>query len=163
MSVQTIISHLSKLIDLHHSLLKVSKKKTEVLKEGKIDDLQALLTQEQKHVQAVNQIEQKRIEAVEDWANANKLNPADITVSVIIEQYTEGNDKETLEKNTVELAEILMELRRQEDLNKQLTEQSLQFVQLSLDMIQPRIENFNYGNQQHQSTAPKRSVFDSKA
>ncbi len=74
MSVQTIINHLRKLIELHDSLVHVSRQKTDVLKEGKMDQLQELLKNEQKHVQAINQIEQKRLEAVQAWADENKSN-----------------------------------------------------------------------------------------
>ncbi|MGP4040733.1 flagellar protein FlgN [Gracilibacillus sp. D59] len=165
MSVQPIIQHLNKLIELHDSLLHVSMQKTELLKENKIDDLQKLLVTEQKHVQAINQIEQKRIDAVATWAQANSLDTASVTVSAIIEDYATGADQKSLEEVTLKLAEKLVELRRQEDLNKQLTQQSLQFVQLSLDMMQPSMKNMNYGKskQQPQSSGPKRSVFDSKA
>ncbi|GAE95065.1 hypothetical protein JCM21714_4273 [Gracilibacillus boraciitolerans JCM 21714] len=165
MSVQNIIKHLTKLIELHDSLLQVSQNKTEILKDNKIDALQKLLVQEQKHVQAINQIEQKRIDAVANWANENNLDPKAITVSTIIEDYTTGADQQQLEQVTLKLAEQLMDIRRQEDLNKQLTKQSLQFVQLSLDMMQPSIKNINYGKSKNQSepTASKRSAFDSKA
>ncbi|MGN8647384.1 flagellar protein FlgN [Gracilibacillus sp. HCP3S3_G5_1] len=165
MSVQHIIQHLNKLIELHDSFLHVSKQKTEILKEGNTNALQSLLIKEQKHVQAINQIEKKRIDAVANWATDKNLDPETVTVSTIIEEYTTGADQQQLEEVTLRLAELLMELRRQEDLNKQLTQQSLQFVQLSIDMMQPSIKNMNYGNTQHQSkpSAPKRSVFDSKA
>ncbi|SFM23816.1 FlgN protein [Gracilibacillus orientalis] len=165
MSVQPIIQHLNKLIELHDSLLRISKQKTEILKEGNTDALQKLMTKEQKHVQAINQIEQKRIDAVASWATKQNLDQKTVTVSTIIEEYTTGADQQQLEQVTLTLAEQLVELRRQEDLNKQLTQQSLQFVQLSLDMMQPSMKNMTYGNAKHQSkpSAPRRSVFDSKA
>ncbi|SHM96803.1 flagellar protein FlgN [Gracilibacillus kekensis] len=165
MSVQNIIKHLTKLIELHDSLLQVSRNKTEILKENKIDALQKLLVQEQKHVKAINQIEQKRIEAVASWANENNLDPEAITVSSIIEDFTTGTDQQELEKVTLKLAEQLMELRMQEDLNKQLTQQSMQFVQITLDMMQPSMKNINYGKSKQQSAdaVSKRSAFDSRA
>ena len=165
MSVQLIIKQLNKMIELHGSLLQVSKQKTEILKEGDMDQLQELLKKEQTHVKAVNQLEQKRVEAVQEWATRHNLHPATITVTTIIEEYTTGADQQQLEDVTLRLAELLMELRRQEDLNKQLTEQSLQFVNLSLDMVQPSIKNMNYGknNQTAKNQTPNRSVFDSKA
>ncbi|MFC4403528.1 flagellar protein FlgN [Gracilibacillus xinjiangensis] len=164
MSVQLIIQLLEKMTKLHASLLDISKQKTELLKEGKIDALRALMNKEQKHVQAINQTEQKRIDAVADWANANRLDPG-ISVSEIIEEHATGDEQKALEDVTLRLAELLMELRRQEDLNRQLTAQSLQFVQLSLDMVQPSLKNYNYGNKTNQSQPQrsKRSVFDSKA
>ncbi|SER40852.1 FlgN protein [Gracilibacillus ureilyticus] len=164
MSVQIIIEFLEKMTKLHASLLDISKQKTELLKDGKIDELRTLMNKEQRHVQAINQTEQKRIDAVADWAKANGVEPG-ISVSAIIEEHATGDNQKALEDVTLRLAEQLMELRRQEDLNRQLTTQSLQFVQLSLDMVQPSLKNYNYGNKTNQSQPqrPKRSVFDSKA
>ncbi|UOQ48309.1 flagellar protein FlgN [Gracilibacillus caseinilyticus] len=164
MSVQHIIKHLNKLIELHDSLLHLSEHKTELLKSNKMEELQKLLVTEQKHVQAINQIEKRRIDAVAEWAVAHQLEPAAVHVTAIIEHYTTGADQEQLQEVTLQLAERLVALRRQEELNKQLTKQSLQFVQLTLDMIQPSIRNINYGqSKQAQAQTSKRSVFDSKA
>ncbi len=165
MSVQTIVSFLEKLTQLHESLLEISHLKTEKLKDGEIDNLQELIKQEQKHVQAINQVELKRIGAVEAWAKSHQLNPNETTVSMMIESYVEGTEKDKLEKVTLKLAEVLVTLRAQEELNRQLTEQSLQFVRFSIDMIQPSIKNINYGNTKKSATdqSTNRSVFDSKA
>ncbi|RCW74729.1 flagellar protein FlgN [Saliterribacillus persicus] len=165
MSVQTIVSFLDKLTQLHESLLEISHLKTEKLKAGEIDSLQELIKQEQKHVQAINQVELKRIEAVEGWAKSHQLNPNEMTVSMMIESHVEGTEKDKLEKVTLKLAEVLVTLRAQEELNRQLTEQSLQFVRFSIDMIQPSIKNINYGNTKKSATdqSTNRSVFDSKA
>ncbi|UOQ85168.1 flagellar protein FlgN [Gracilibacillus salinarum] len=164
MSVQPIIKHLNKLIELHDSLLHLSEHKTELLKANKMEELQKLLVTEQKHVQAINQIEQRRIDAVADWAVTHQLEPAAVNVTAIIEHYTTGADQGQLQEVTLQLAERLVALRRQEELNKQLTKQSLQFVQLTLDMIQPSLKNLNYGqSNQTKPSAPRRSMFDSKA
>ncbi|WP_066192263.1 MULTISPECIES: flagellar protein FlgN [Gracilibacillus] len=161
MPVQTIIKQLNKLIELHDSLIGISKQKTEIVKAGDTQSLQNLLIREQKHVQAINQIEERRIASVQAWAAAENMDPKTVTVADIIEEHAQGVEKIQLEEVTVALASQLMELRRQEDLNKQLIQQSLQFIQLSLDMMQPSITNMNYGNTTQ--SGPKRSVFDSKA
>ncbi|GAB2545209.1 flagellar protein FlgN [Gracilibacillus alcaliphilus] len=166
MAIEKIIKQLNALIELHHSLLEISTNKTEIIKSGKIEELQQLLVKEQKHVQAITQMEERRIEAVRAWAEARQLDPEQITVTTIIEEYASGVEKKQLETVTVALAGLLMELRQQEDLNQQLTQQSLQFVQLSLNMLQPSINQLNYGNtaQSKNANTPKqRSVFDSKA
>lgn len=165
MSVQPIIDHLHTLTELHASLLQLSVQKTELLKDGEMDALRELLNKEQKHVQALNQIEQRRLDAVATWAKQHNLDST-ITVSEMIEHHTTGAEREQLERVTLRLAELVVELRHQEDLNRQLTKQSLQFVQLSLDMMQPSMKTINYSNKQTSTstqTPPKRSVFDSKA
>ncbi|MBM7570247.1 flagellar protein FlgN [Aquibacillus albus] len=162
MSVKPIVEALDKLTQLHQSLLKLSKDKTESLKKGSIDQLQALLVQERKHVQAINQLEEKRMKLVENWAITNQLDPAAINVSSMLEILKQDSDKELLKNATTQLAEIMVELKQQEKLNQELTQQSLQFVQLTMDMISPTLRNMNYGNSAKQQSN-NRSVFDSKA
>ncbi|GAA0285689.1 flagellar biosynthesis/type III secretory pathway chaperone [Gracilibacillus halotolerans] len=165
MTVQTIITLLNQLVELHKRLLAVSKEKTDILKEGDFDSLQELLKKEQALVKNITQVEQKRMKELERWSMDKGLNFEEITVTTLIETYIEGSEKDDLEKVTLELANILHELRSQEDLNKQLTEQSMQFVQLSLNMMAPRpMNNMNYGNKPQQPPSTyKQSIFDSKA
>lgn len=56
---------------------------------------------------------------------------------------------------------VLSDLKQQEALNAELIQQSMQFIHLSLNTLEPSIQSMNYGNQRQE--APKRSLFDSKA
>ncbi|MDC3416125.1 flagellar protein FlgN [Aquibacillus salsiterrae] len=163
MSVQAIVDTLTKITQLHHSLLSVSQTKTEVLKEGDTAKLQTLLVQERKHVQAIEQLELKRIDLVKAWATANKQDTDTTTVSAMLDVLTDGHEKELLEQATVGLVDVLVSLRSQEQLNHELTQQSLQYIELSLNMLSPSLKHLNYNNQSTQTTVPNRSLFDSKA
>lgn len=165
MTVQPIIKLLKQLIELHQRLLTVSNEKTDILKKGDFDSLRELLKKEQALVKNITQVEQKRMTELERWSTEKGLHVKDITVTTIIENHIEGPEKEELEKVTLELANTLHALRSQEDLNKQLTEQSMQFIQLSLNMMTPpQINNLNYGNKPQQAPSNyKQSIFDSKA
>ncbi|WP_226037125.1 flagellar protein FlgN [Aquibacillus saliphilus] len=165
MSVQAIVEALTKMTQLHASLLTISTSKTESLKTGDINQLQELLSQERKHVQAINQLEKKRMDMINSWSEARQLDPTAMTVSVMLENHLDGSEKESLEQITTTLAETIVQLKQQEQLNKELTQQSLQFIQLSMDMIAPTIKSINYGNKQDKQAdqLTKRSVFDSKA
>ncbi|WP_117148967.1 MULTISPECIES: flagellar protein FlgN [Paraliobacillus] len=165
MSMQEINASLQQLLELHQSLYSISKSKTDVLKDGDTDELQQLLKKEKKHVQAVNQIEKRRLEQVSAWATSNQLDLEEPNVTSLLEVVEDTTEKQQLEDITTQLAEVLVNLKQQEQLNQQLTHQSLQFVQLSMNMIAPTIQSFNYGNQNklNSDKETKRSVFDSKA
>ncbi|MDL4839217.1 flagellar protein FlgN [Aquibacillus rhizosphaerae] len=165
MSVQPIVEILTNMTQLHESLLTISKSKTDALKKGNMELLQDLLVQERKHAKAINQLEEKRIEMIGVWSEAQGLDATTTTVSVMLDNHLQGSEKDSLEKVTTKLAQMLVQLKQQEQLNKDLTKQSLQFIQLSLDMIAPTIKNINYGNQAQKRAdqGTKRSVFDSKA
>lgn len=67
MTIDTMTILMNKLTQLHKSLLTVSQAKTEALKHNGIEEMQKLLQQERKHVQAVKQIEKQRAEAAAEW------------------------------------------------------------------------------------------------
>ncbi|MGM8215198.1 flagellar protein FlgN [Bacillaceae bacterium W0354] len=164
MSVKQIIEHLEKIYQLQKSLLSISKEKTELIKANKIEQFNELLMTERKHVQAIDQLEKKRIDATNDWFD--RVAPdAERTISGLIEHVTDEADRKQLEKLYEEMIYVLADLKQQEKLNLDLTQQSLQFIELSLDMFQPNsTKNMNY-NQPNSKQGKKSStsVFDSKA
>lgn len=161
MSIEIIIQSLQKLITVHESLLDLSKQKTEVVKEGSIDKFQQILSKERKFVQMLEKAEQNRQQVVEQWFVHQGHSLDNITITKMLDLLKDGEEKNNLETVTIELTNRLTELKQQEQLNQELIRQSMQFVQISLDMMQPTIKNMNYGNQNNDGT--KRSVFDSKA
>ncbi|MFB5282819.1 flagellar protein FlgN [Peribacillus sp. Hz7] len=157
MSAQPIIEALEQLIKLHKGFNKLASKKKNIIIEGDTDALTALLIDEQKYVKAISQIETKRQEAVQTFLkrpeNATTLNQ-------VIEE-AQPEEAETLQRLKIELLEEVTQLKEQNELNQQLLVQSLQFVNLSLDVLRPQDRNYNYGNEQ--APKPSISMFDSKA
>jgi len=159
-TIKPMIQVLTKLVDVHKSLLENARQKTEVVKEGSVEQLQMILVKERKYIQVLEQAEAEREKEVENLQQGHPLN--NTTITEILNHIPNNEDKKELENQTVALTEMITSLKQQEQLNQALIQQSLQFVQLSLDTMNPSIKNMNYGNKQETSTA-KRSVFDSKA
>ncbi|MBG9914333.1 flagellar protein FlgN [Bacillus sonorensis] len=160
MSVKRVIEELERLCVLHEHLLKLSEQKTEALKNNEIKDLSDIVTKEQKYVQAIEQTEQARIEATQDC-----IGKADTTISTCISE-AEGSEKTALEQLFERLSQLVARLKDVNDLNKQLTIQSLQFISLTFDMLFPNEGNANYGKPQEppkQGASSRLSLFDSKA
>jgi flagellar biosynthesis/type III secretory pathway chaperone len=159
MSAKKLIDTLEKLLTLHQSLLKLAEQKTDILKKGDMEGLNALLTNEQKHITAIQQVEEIRNEAVEVLLQGQDV---DKTISNCIE-FTNEPERTKLTQLKDQLTEVITELKERNQLNQQLINQSLQFVHLTLDMLAPQPASINYGPPK-QNTAPKRqSMFDSKA
>lgn len=157
-----IIKTLESLVSIHEALLVSSKEKTEIVKEGSVEKLQALLVQERKLVRKAEQVEKNRQAHVEAWYQARQLPLEDASVTNMLEQLDNEVDKSSLEQVTIKLTKVITNLKAQEKLNLALINQSMQFVQVSLDLLSPSLKNMNYGNQSNVE-APTRSVFDSKA
>lgn len=157
MSAQTIITVLEKLITLHKSLSQLADKKTTIIKEGNTDALTALLIEEQKHVKAITKLENEREQAVLTFMSGKKS-----TIDDVIEVASTA-EADTLRRLKEDLINEVMKLKQQNELNQQLLITSLQFVNLSLDLLHPHDRNYNYDKNNQESPKKMKSMFDSKA
>lgn len=167
MSIEPILTMLNNLEKMHMSLLRIANEKTELLKSGDMEGIDKLLKEEQSHLAAIMQIDQKRINAVKQYlTEQGSAVPAEPTMSQVIERTNEP-DKQVLAEARDRLLHAIHELKRQNELNQQMTYQSLQFVNLSLDMVRTRPENVNYSKNEVQGQSAgekaKLSSFDSQA
>ncbi|OIK11431.1 flagellar protein FlgN [Bacillus sp. MUM 13] len=163
MSAAHIITALQKLIKLHKSLNNLAQRKTDIIKEGDMDALSQLLMDEQKHIKAIELTENERERAVQGYLLKKGQELNIMTISDVIE-ISSDKEKALLEALKAQLLEEAHMLKEHNYLNQQLIYQSLQFVNLTLDMLRPRNQNFNYEKpvQQKHSQAST-GMFDSKA
>lgn len=166
MSTEAICSTLTKLERMHKSLLELAIKKTEIITVGNIEALNQMLKDEQAHVAAIDKLEQQRQKQVTDYLEAKGLASTDkATVADVIEAAEQQTEKDTLSAVRNRLLQIINDLKNQNDLNQKLVFQSLQFVNLTLDALQPRPEQINYSGNEVRGTnkVAKKSYFDSQA
>lgn len=164
MSVENILQALEKLQHLHKSLLELAYKKTEMIKNGDTDSLDQLLKDEQAHVAAISQLEQQRQSVVTDYLKAKGFAPVDNpTVAHVMENADTTEEREQLSAARNKLLLTVETLKHQNDLNQQLTFQSLQFVNLTLDMLKPKPDQINYSRSEIQGPSKDKTYFDSKA
>ncbi|HLR65659.1 flagellar protein FlgN [Virgibacillus alimentarius] len=163
MSVKAIIQVIENLIRLHDALLENAKQKTEAVKEGSLDKLQMVLIEERKYIQLLEQSESDRKAAIDHWFLQNNypLNNRP-TLTELLNLLSNQKEKNELERKSHLLKDLILLLKQQEQLNHALIQQSMQFVQLSLNVLNPSINNMNYGNKS-KKVSVKRTVFDSKA
>lgn len=162
MSVSNIVNALEDLVEIHHQLAKISEEKTTLIKEGRIDEFQQLILTERKRILTLEQAETKRQKAVEQWFYGQGRLNEEMTITNMLELITDEQDQTSLATVATQLTEAITSLKRQEQLNQELLEQSMQFVQMSLNMLSPSINQMNYGEKK-QSNQRNRSVFDSRA
>ncbi|RAK19924.1 FlgN protein [Anoxybacillus vitaminiphilus] len=159
MKFAELISLLEKQVKLHASLYQLALKKTEALKNHDINVLTALMKDEQKHVLAIQQLEDKRLRITEHLL---KDSEHERTITRCIELADEA-ERPKLEKLYEQLAELIINLKQANELNQQLTEQSLQFVYVTLDMLAPQTTPINYSSTSTYEEHADRSLFESKA
>ncbi|ALC86356.1 hypothetical protein AM499_11330 [Bacillus sp. FJAT-22090] len=164
MSIEKILQALTKLEMLHKSLLEIAYKKTEAIKTGDMDSLNQLLKDEQAHVAGISQLEQQRQLEVTDYLRAKGIAPIDNpTVAHVLENTNTNEEKEQLGAARNKLLLTLETLKYQNDLNQKLTLQSLQFVNLTLDILRPKPDQINYSKSEVRGPSKGKAYFDSEA
>ncbi|WP_416729633.1 flagellar protein FlgN [Fictibacillus sp. JL2B1089] len=152
METAHMTSLLERLLQSHTDLLTLGERKTEVLKSGDMKSLDVLLKEEDLQVKKLQQIEKERL-----------VKFANVTLVDFLEQVEEP-EKERLLNLQNRLIDIYDALKDRNQLNQGLLEQSLQYVNMSLSMMQPQSEPVTYNqtkkNPYHNHAA---SLFDSKA
>ncbi|KGR83790.1 flagellar protein FlgN [Lysinibacillus odysseyi] len=168
MSVSNIISILEKLEKMHKSLLELANKKTELIKANDMEQIDDMLKMEQAHVAAIDKLEQQRQVMVTDYLQAKGIAFTDIPTVAQVIDTADGPEREVLQEVRGRLVTLLADLKRQNDLNQKLVFQSLQFVNLTLDMMRPQQQQgstFNYSGAEirGESKVGKKSYYDSQA
>lgn len=169
MSIEKILETLEKQERMHRSLLELAHKKTDVLKANDMEQLSAILTTEQAHVAAIETLEQQRQQLVTEYFRAKGIQTADKpTVAQLIEAAT-TEEKPKLAATRERLLTVVDELKKANSLNQKIVIQSLQFVNFSLDMLQPQratqSNTFNYSGAEVRGdqTVGKKSYFNTEA
>lgn len=162
MSIKQILDVMDKLNMMHRSLLKLAYHKTEMLKTSNVDGIDETMKNEQSHVAAIAQLEQLRQKLVRDFFNERQIPTEDGTIAEILMQL-DGEQYDQLKDKRNELLLTIETLRQQNDLNQKLLFQSLQFVNLTLDLLRPQPDQINYGATAGTRKTTKKGQFDSMA
>jgi flagellar biosynthesis/type III secretory pathway chaperone len=153
-----LISILEAQAKLHESLYKLAQRKTEALKKNDIDALSTLMNEEQKHIFAIRQFEERRVR----WMEKMFPNEQHMTMTRCIELANE-KERGKLTELYGRLTETIAQLKQVNELNKQLLEQSLQFVSAMLDVVMPSAQPITYNETNQYEEPANRSIFESKA
>ena len=168
MSTEKILDTLTKLERMHRSLLELGTKKTDILKTNDMEQLTSILKTEQAHVAAIETLEQQRQAQVYDYLQAQGITNVDKpTVTQLIEVAT-AEEKPELAAIRDRLLHVVDELKEVNMLNQKLVMQSLQYINYSLDLLQPnraaQSNTFNYSGAEVRGTGSvgKKSYFNSE-
>lgn len=163
MTFEKVVQSLTKLVDTHQQLISLSEEKTEFIKAGKVEELQNKLLQERKLVLQLEQAEAERQKVISSWFEERGLTEEEKTITSMLAAIDDEEQQAELAAVTTELTEAVTTLKRSEHLNRELLEQSMQFVQMSLHLLNPSLEQMNYGENKQNQPNRDQSMFDSKA
>jgi len=166
MTINQIAEILERFIEIHTMLIELAKEKTPVLVSNQIEGLNAILSKERKLVSELNALDAKRVQLTGDYLIARGYVPDPrVNISDLIRLTFKADEKLMLQALQERLLNSIAELRLANELNQQLIEQSLEFIDYSLDLlIEPPGEDMIYQNpNQPTGKSTTTLMFDSRA
>lgn len=164
---QEIITIFKALTAVHEKFNEKAVQKERAVIKNDIDTLDEILKEETALIQQLRKLENTRQHVVNEWMKKKGYVKEDVTFGKLLDTFP-GEYKDELLQWKERLEEEITKLKNQNELNGQLIEDSLLFVNMSLDLMQPQQQFNNY----QKPTAKggdddfdigNRSLFDSKA
>lgn len=135
MSVQVIIEILQKQSEVYEQLLELANQKTPVLVRNDVQQLNAILQQERKLIKRSEELEVSRMQHTNIFFANMRSHYRLGKLSDLIKAVTHADDKVTLSRYHGILTELLDELKRKNDKNQQLIQESLSFLDFSIELL----------------------------
>lgn len=130
---QAVGEQLAALLAVYGQLLQLAREKEPVLQANKdLEALRGFTEREEALMARAAQAERLRMEAVAKIAEGKGVAPEVLTASALAEHVTPP-EREALLAVAGELAEVLRQLRAQNDMNRQLLQMNLSFAAFVLD------------------------------
>lgn len=168
MSTEHIAADLERLIGLHRELARIAEEKKQVLIQGDMERLTRVLQTESQVYKQASAAEESRQRETASFLAAKGVRQTgksgEWTVSDLIKLVFNAEEKRRLMKLQTELLGVIRELQEANELNRQLVEQSLAFVNNTLDFItESRQQEITYSHPGKQQAGTRKGFFDQKA
>lgn len=157
-----LIDVLDQELSIYCDIYKISKEKTAVIVDGKVDELEKMVQAEQKLIIKVTQIENQREIITYKISRALQRKPDEITLSTLIDN-AEGPIKDKLKERQQGLNKLVSKLVELNDLNSRLIRNSLDYINFSINLCSAsQSQDNNYGVDAEKSNVKAESRFDFK-
>ncbi|MCY9665110.1 flagellar protein FlgN [Paenibacillus alginolyticus] len=166
MSIQPLLETMDKLQEAHEALLVLARDKTQVIVKNEINQLNIIVNKESKWIRTIAEANQQRIQDIGSYLISRGYNPnPKVTISDLIKVIFKAEEKQALTGAQQKLLVTIKEIKDCNNLNQQLIEQSLSFINYTIDLVLGAPEDdVVYQNPNQQAHGTKRSgIFDTKA
>ncbi|MFC0212910.1 flagellar protein FlgN [Paenibacillus chartarius] len=136
MTIQPLLEIMEQLEAIHLELVELAKEKTPILVRGDIESLNALIHKENKLVRKVSELDRIRVQRTGEYLISRGYNPDPrVKVTDLIKIIFKADEKVALMEAQRKLAGVLQELKRLNEANQKLIQQSLDFINFSVDLL----------------------------
>lgn len=136
MAIQQLVHTLGELVAAHQEMLKSGYAKKEAIMNNEVDTLIQIMNHESRIIKQIASLEDQRISDCHVFLQEKGIKSMlNLTITELSRLVFEPDEKASLLQVQAALSQTLQELKTLNDLNQQLIEQSLAFVNYSLDLI----------------------------
>lgn len=160
-SVGKLIEILEKESQVYEDILKIAKNKTEVLVQGKVDELKNITDIEQALVLKVGKLEVVRDELIQEIAKQINQEAKHLTITDII-KLAAGDNKKQLKICAEKITKIVKQLNDTNHSNQELINQSLDYINFSINLLSSTHEGNTYSGRGESTKGEKKNFLDIK-
>ncbi|MFD2615552.1 flagellar protein FlgN [Paenibacillus gansuensis] len=136
MSMQGITEAMEALNALYMEMLELGGQKRQLIVHNDVDGLTKVMSAENRLMKRSAELEKQRLDAVGGYLQEKKLRlPASITMMELTRVVFNLEEKERLHRLHAELSETIGNLKEVNESNQHLIKQSLDFIELSIDLL----------------------------
>ncbi|NLV89647.1 MAG: flagellar protein FlgN [Tissierellia bacterium] len=146
---------LNKELDVLKELKELTFEKTDIIINNKIRDLEAMTKKEEALINQIALLEEEREKLLDTWGVAPNT-----PISSIIERIP--GEKGDLPHIKYEMHHIMEELYLRNQLNRDLIEENLQWIDFNINLISNMQVQPGYGKDNKDNKIPGKSIFDRK-
>lgn len=150
---------LTYMLEAHQQLLILARQKRAILVEGKVPELQNIISKESKWTVHILKLERQRQLEIKESFDEKGFTQYDLTMEQFIQVIDEPEEKLFLTKIIGQLRDIVQELSQLNRNNQELIQMSLSYIQYSLNILLPKEPAIGYGMKQ---TARSAKLLDAK-
>ncbi|WP_434749186.1 flagellar protein FlgN [Paenibacillus amylolyticus] len=165
-ALDRLIAVLEQMEQSHRDMLALCQVKREVIVKNDVDQLIAIMNKESKFMKQQEPLDTERLHAVHELLQERGIKSMlNLNITEISKLIFDPADKQRLFEVQKKLAGTLQELKDINQLNQKLIEQSLMFIDLSMDMFASRPEqDATYQHPADKQGNPGRiGLFDTRA
>ncbi|MDR0268718.1 flagellar protein FlgN [Paenibacillus sp.] len=166
MSVEQVIVTMDQLNQAYSEMVKVGEEKQRVIINNDIQALTQIMTRETRLMKQVAEYDEEREHAIQDFLREKGIRSRlQLTITELTRLVFDPEEKQSLIDAQKRLADTLLAMKHMNQLNKELIDQSMAFIDYSLNLVVSRPEDdMLYKNPtQHKPTGNKRGFFDARA
>ena len=156
-----LLEILNKELTIYEGILKLSKEKTDAIVAGKISEIERITKLEQSIILKLGKLEREREGIVESLADGLDMKAADITLTDIINIMPEAESKKFKDFQD-KFTKLLEDLRETNMLNSKLIQNSLEYIDFSINILTGAGAEGNYSNLGGSGEVLKKNFFDMK-